>query len=72
MQGVTICCLLRGVRNKVDAHMPNRGKDIREETLKQIDLAIAKAKRMNQKLIHYKEIENGKRDFTKNSSFLSD
>jgi hypothetical protein len=53
----TICAILRGIRNKVNAHMANRGKDLKLETLSEIDRAISMAKKMNERLIYYKKKE---------------
>ena len=55
----TICSVLRGIKNKVHAHLPNRGVGLKDKTIKEIDEAIKMAKRMNDKLVEYKEQKHG-------------
>lgn len=51
----TICSVLRGIRQNVISHMNDRGVDIKRKTLDSIDKAIKMAKKMNLKLMYYKE-----------------
>lgn len=56
----TICSVLNGIKGKVKNHMNNRGVGIVDKTIKEIDVAIGMAERMNVKLLRYKKKENDK------------